>query len=230
MADQPSSVFGGSSPRNSSAFGAPLPSSPQKRRLLGLKLRIYGAIGLLSVLLLGLVAAVMSAQTNFDLRNFAWGGVISNLGILPQRSVDLRSLGKVEDSLLKQSFDDLSQTYWQADVVNFSFEEFQVSGVAFKHYDSELDKSFIFARIENIPIIPELIPKVWLERQTGEFIDAGVGEIVAENDSAVAYYAVSLEGSMDEYKILHFSYDSSLKGLGPESTFISVAFDEEKQP
>lgn len=224
------SPFSGMTPANIPT-GFRVPKNARSQRFLGLKLKIYSAIGILSVLLLGLVAAVMSVQTNLDLRQFAWGGVLSNLGQLTgQRAVDLRTLTRVENSVLKPSFDELTQTYWQADVVNFSFPEFEVSGVAFQHYDAELDKTFIFARIENIPVIPELVPKMWLERRSGEFLDAGVGEIVDEDGRAVAYYAVSLEGNTDDYRTLHFSYDPEIKGLGPASTFISIAFDEEGQP
>lgn len=207
--------------------------SRRSQRTLKWRLKIYSAIGIISVLLLGLVAAVLSAQTNLDLRQFAWGGIRFAPGEILQggrTDIGVRpnvTLGSAETA---QLFSELTFSYAQtADITNIEVAEFGVRGTAWRVYNNELNQSFIFMRIENPPILEEVVPTVWLEQQPGSYLKAGYGEFLEENDLLVLYVVTSVEGNTDDYSTLHLSYDLNLNALEPESVLLSMNFNEESQ-
>jgi hypothetical protein len=183
---------------------------------------------ILGVLLLigGVVAAVIAAQTNLDLRQWAWGGTRTNVEAIKGQVITLESAAQFagENKEAAKLFVDLSKTYYNADVINIDIPEFKIVGVVFKQYDVDLDKTFIFGRLENLPLI-QAIPRMWIS--SGDvYFPAGLGQLTTENGVAVGYFLAVIEGDDSPYETLHFSYDEKLDQTAPSASFLSIDFEE----
>lgn len=219
------------SPQTSSSFeldkslfkdkSSALPSRSRNRR----RPPILPIVGLL-VLVGGVVAAVIAAQTNLDLRQWAWGGVSINEAALNGKVASIESAASLagENKEAVKLFVELTKTYYDAEVVNIDIPAFQMQGVVFKKYDADLDKTFIFGRLQNLPLI-QAIPRMWIS--SGEvFIPSSIGQLTLENNVPVGYFLATLEGEDDVYQTLHFSYDEKLDQKAPSATFLSIDFNE----
>jgi len=188
-------------------------------------------LALLLIPVAGLLIALALLQTNQDLRGSAWGGILWNTGLFGQdNTVEQPRPPDVSESKSAVLFHELSKTYWDAEVVNVDLPEFEVQGVAFETYDVEIDKSFIFARIENFPYRADKPLRVWMEDAAGNYLKGGLAEFVTEADVIVMYLATSLEGDIESYQTVHFSYDDSLSQLAPTAAVLSLATQDGVQP
>lgn len=196
------------------------------KKLLRRNLAIVGVV----VVVIGLVAALIAVQTNFDLRQFAWGGVLFNQAGLQGRQMSLADAAKLqrENSESAALFTELTQTYFDADVVNINNPDFQVKGVVFKKYDAALDQTIVYGRLQNLPLL-EAVPAMWLEAGVGEYLPAGVGEIVIEDGQPVGYFMTTIEGDTSLYQTMNFSYDASAQQSAPNSIYLSVEFDDPQE-
>lgn len=204
-----------------SSVATTLPSRSRNRN----KLPILPIIGLV-VLIIGAVAAMLALQTNLDLRQWAWGGVKVNEGALAGQQMNLSSAASLagQNQEAAKLFVSLTETYYDADAVNIDIPAFQIKGVVFKKYDADLDQTFVFGRLENLPLI-QAIPRMWLS--SGDvYVPAGIGQLTLENDVPVGYFLTVLEGESIAYETLHFSYDKAVNQKTPSATFLSVDFDD----
>lgn len=181
---------------------------------------------IVSIVLLGGVAVYLVSFTSFDIRQWAWSGALFNAEQLSRESLALEDVS-VGDPAVAELFTDLTFAYPDADVVNISNEEFNIQAVAFKAYEPELDQTVIFIRVENMPVLVDSIPKIWVETTDGFNIEAGVGEILIENGEVVGYFMTTLEGTDDHYQTLSLTYDYFLNQLEPSPAFFSVDFADE---
>ncbi len=182
------------------------------------------------VLVVGFIAAMIAVQTNLDLRQFAWGGVTLNQAGLQGRQMSLEEIAKLQKEKSEASalFTQLTQTYFDADVANIDNPDFQIKGVVFKKYDPSLNQTLVYARLSNMPLLAA-VPAMWLEKGVGEFLPAGVGEVVLENNVPVGYFMTTLEGDATGYETLNFSYDASVSQKSPSSIYMSVEFDKPQE-
>ncbi len=212
------------SPWEKELFSEPKKTLPPRRS------RRFPILSVLALVVLvgGMVAALIASQTNLDLRQWAWGGMNVNTSGLNGEKSDLSqmSLTSGEDSETVRLFKELTKTYYQADVMNVSIPEFEIQGVVLKQYDPELDKTFVFSRMENLPLI-QAVPRMWITMGDVDF-PASVGEVVLESDKPVTYYLAIIEGDDGPYDTLHFSYDESIEVKEPNAPFLSIDFHEEE--
>ena len=208
--------------------GISVPDFPRARRR---RWRTITAVVTVFLLIIGVIAAVLAAQTNFDLRQFAWGGVQFDQGILQRSRTDIGVKPNVQEGNRKTAelFTQLTFSYaGKADVVNLNVEDFDVRGVAFRVYNEELDSSHIFLRLENPPFVESKAVVAWLENDAGEYLRAGIGEYLTENGELVLYLVTEVEGNTDNYKRLALSFDSSILEPKPEEIFLRIDFNEEQ--
>lgn len=204
-------------------------SAPLKKKARHQWRKIGSVLGVF-VLVGGVIAAVLAAQTNLDLRQFAWGGVRTNQAALQGQSMSLEEYARQQSSStgLPEMFTALTKTYFDADVVNIEEPDFQVTGVVFKKYDVDIDQTFIYARLVNLPLIGA-VPALWMQDDSGAFVQAGIGEVIVEAEKPVGYFATVLEGDVTGYTTAHFSYDGTVQQIQPSSIFLSVDFFEDEE-
>src|SRR5690606_13742846 len=117
---------------------------------------------------LGLGVALFLLQNNQDLRGSAWGGILWRPGLFTESSEHQQPTPPdVSNSKTAVLFHQLTKTYWDAEVANVDLPAYDLRGVVFESYDSELDKSFVFSRIENFPFDASRPLRIWLEDANG---------------------------------------------------------------
>lgn len=191
-----------------------------------LQTRVAPAVFIL-VLLLGGLATYLTRFTSFDLRQWAWGGAEFNASVLDRTSLNAEARVSSGDPAVADLFTDLTYVFPQADVVNVSSKDHKIAAIAFKHYDAENDRSFIYVRITDFPALTSMVPKMWLESKTGQYLEAGVGQLLVENDQQVAYFISVLEGNTTEYQTLQITYDELVNQLKPSPALLKINFDDE---
>src|SRR5690606_29166382 len=118
------------------------------------------AAGLLVlIVLLGFYAVMAVAQGSFDLRQWAWEGAQFNQEFFEQNPGSSTDLSSIQgDSAVVELFSALTFDYPQADTVTVELPEYEVSGVLFKHFEPSIQGSFVYGRVQNVPVLP-LVPK-----------------------------------------------------------------------
>ncbi len=211
---------------NDRASFTPTPRRRHSRR------GLLGAVLVVLVLGLGLVAALLASQTNLDLRQFAWGGVNLNTSLFQQRWLG-PNLQEViarapSQAGVKEVFHQLTRLYWDADVVNISLPQFDFNGVAFKAYEPSRNVTYIFARLNNVPWVEGKYLALWLEGNDGSWLYAGSPEYTIESGVLVAYFTFPLEGKVDQYRILHITSDKTQRSSLPGDDLLAIAFAEDQ--
>lgn len=182
---------------------------------------------IVSIVLLGGIAVYLVSFTSFDIRQWAWGGAVFNQEQFSRQSLSLDDIS-AGDPEVAELFTDLTYAYPNADVVNISNEEFDVEAIAFKAFEPELNQTVIFIRVENMPVLVDSIPKIWITTNTGLDIEAGVGEILIESGTVVGYFLTTLEGPDEYYQSLSLTYDYFLNQLEPSPAFFTVNFADDE--
>lgn len=162
-----------------------------------------------------------------DIRSRAWSGVVVNVDNLRAKPQDPNPVKGTQGKDTKDSrelFHSLTRTYYTAEVQNISDPSVGVAGVALLQYDQKLNKTFVFTRIENLPVPATGFVRLWLVNEAREYQKAGVAEFFTEQSKPVSYSVFTRDGDLRAFKQLLFSYDDVLEGREPELVVISINF------
>jgi len=196
--------------------------------------RVFSA-AVLGVLVIAGVWVVGRGGTG-DIRSRAWSGVVVNVENLraklgglrvPETGQDPNPVKGTQGKDTKDSrelFHSLTRTYYNAEVQNISEPSVGVAGVAFLQYDQKLNKTFVFTRIENLPVPATGFVRLWLVSDASEYQKAGVAEFFTEQGKPVIYSVFVRDGDLRTYKKLLFSYDDVLEAREPELVVVSINF------
>ncbi|MCD8484955.1 hypothetical protein LRY60_05210 [Candidatus Woesebacteria bacterium] len=187
----------------------------------------FAVISLVLIITLGGAAVYITSFTNFDLRQWAWGGAGFSQEQLSRASLELDENISVGDPAVAELFTDLTYLYPDADVVSVTDDDFGITAVAFKAFNPELQQTFIFIRVENAPYIEGTLPKVWVTTNSGVNVEAGVGEYVIENGQLVGYFITTVEGESDFYDTLSLTLDTFLDQAEPSPAFFRANFADD---
>ncbi len=187
-------------------------------------------VRILPILLLGfgLVAGLILVRYSAEIRNLAFSGYQSNLNSLAGLKVDPNPISSGEnepEDSARRLFNSLSRTYFDADVQNIDLPDAGIVGVVFAKYDTDINKTFIFSRIEGMPVVEGRLEQMWLVNQNLDYIPAGLGETYQEGDTRATYNVFVQDGDITtSYKQVIYSYDSSVESVSPLSPVLSVDF------
>lgn len=188
--------------------------------------RIWAGVSLL-LSTAGLAAVVIASRSPQNIFSKAWSGVetnLANLGLVkPTQPNPL--LGLPEDNSAKTLFTRLHVLYWDAEAQNIDIPQFNVKGVAFVKYDPAVNSTFIFSRLENMPLPEGKALRLWLAQNVSTYTRAGIAQFVSENGQPVAYSVFSGQGDLRSYQELLFSYDPPDPDIArPQLVVLSLRF------
>ena len=199
-------------------------------------IRRAGPLRLFSVALILVLIVITGLATSgvlkggFDFGSRAWTGFSANLaGLTKQASQSGQNASNFSYSMesyqkTKKLFDDLSHTYYNAEVQNITIPQFNIIGAAFLKYDETLDKTFIFTSIENFPVPNNQIIRLWITRDGQVYLPVGVMDFMVSNNRFYGYSVFVRPGDIRNYKELVFSYDPVVKINKPSRVVLSVQF------
>lgn len=192
---------------------------------------------LLSLLLLAVFAIVLSGTVFFldrgnlgDIRSRAWSGVtvqLTELGLLREKSKgDINPAEDLTEDAARERtlFHNLTRTYPNAEVQNIVDSAASVRGVAFLAYDDALGKTFVYARLENMPVVTGTFVRLWLVKNVTEYQKAGIAAFYKEAGLVVLYSAFVRDGDLRSFEKLLVSYDTVLTSDHPETVVLSLLF------
>lgn len=190
-------------------------------------LLLLAGIALSLVLLVGRMGDASLA----DLRSRAWSGVTANierLGALRRASREdinpVHDRSKEDVNSQRKLFHSLTRTYPTAQVQNIDDPAAGIAGVAFLAFDEQLGKTFVFARIENLPLPTDTFIRFWLVRNVAEYQKAGIAEVYREAGVPVTYVAFVRDGDLGSFEKLLVSYDTDIAAAAPQLPVLSLAF------
>lgn len=194
-----------------------------------------GIVGLVVLGLIPMIAVVgffVNSGGNFDLGSRAWTGFNANIDNL-KAQFGIKELPKKELSFsvdrpgfekTKKLYMDLGKTYFDAEVQNIDVPEFGVRGAAFLKYDATIDKTFVFAGIEKLPLPNNQVIRLWVTKDYTEYIPAGVMDYLYEKDVFQGYSVFVRSGDLRKFKDLLISYDPVKKVSQPERVVLTLHF------
>lgn len=139
-----------------------------------------------------------------------------------EKTVDINPLSSKDgkQNSARSLFNRLSRTYFDAITVNLEAAKQNVKGVVFVKYDPDLDKTFVFAAVRNLPVVENKTVGVWLGKNISEYLKAGSFEFAAESGEPAAYSVFSAPGNLTGYDEVLVSYDKSAGVNRPESVVL----------
>ena len=173
----------------------------------------------------GLVAVVMLVGQQQNIFSRAWSGITANtanlrlqLRLAPETS-PLPTAARSKDL-----YDKLTQAYPTVEKAVIDLPALGIQGEAYLHHDSLIDKTFVFSRIENLPLVEGRIVGLWLT--DGQvYSPVGISEFVEEGGQTVAYSVFVKEGDLkSEFKEWVFSYDMPTQATAPAASFLKLRF------
>lgn len=175
---------------------------------------------------------VVLAQNPQNLLSRAWSGVVVNVERLRDlgQKRDVNPAGVASEDEPNSSrllFHKLNRTYYDAEVQNILEPAVGVTGVAFLKYDEALNRTFVFARIENLPVLLDKVVQLWLVKNINEaYQKVGIAEFFQDvkGGGPVAYSVFTHEGDLRTYQELWVAYDTGVDVPGPESVVIRLKF------
>lgn len=178
------------------------------------------------VLVTGLTVGVLLAQQKQNIFGKAWSGVTANiellqnrLGLKPSPIASLPTQAKSKD--LNER---LVKAYPKAEVQDINFPAIEIRGKAYLYYDPLIEKTYVFTRVENLPLLEGKIVRLWLT-DNQNYLPVGIGEFVQENRKAVTYSVFVKPGDLrTNYKELVLSYESSTQTTLPTAAFLNLKF------
>lgn len=197
--------------------------------------RIRKIASFLGIFLLvgGLAAGIFLVQRSQELRKKAFTGY--EFG--GQVKKDVLHLASPQEMVVNDSLADtnsivgLFYTYsralkdFQPEIQYINEPDLQLAGKMFLKYDDILNKSFVFGRIENLPLSGGKFIHLWRKAQDGSFQSLGLGEVKYENNIPVTYLAYLSENDIRVGgKSLVVAYDSRLDITQPEGSIIEINF------
>lgn len=190
---------------------------PQRKRFLAGVSLLLSTVGL--VVVLGVIGSPQSWLGR------AWSGVTVNVELLQSRLLRrsaVENLPKEAES--QEMFIRLVEVYLQAETQNIDLAALGIKGKALMQYDPLIDKTLVWSRIENLPMVEGKIVRLWLT--DGQiYLPVGVSEFVEENGLGVAYSVFVSDGNLKtQFSELVFSYDSSMTITSPAAAFLNLRF------
>ncbi len=183
-------------------------------------------VGLVVVLVVGLATGVFLVQRQQNIIGRAWSGVTANIELLQSR-LDLKSspiASLPTQAKSKDLYERLVKTYPQAEVQDIDFPAVEIRGKAYLYYDPLIAKTYVFTRIENLPLLEGKIVRLWLTDNLN-YLPVGISEFVQENGRAVAYSVFVKPGDLrTSYKELVLSWEASLQATTPTARFLNLKF------
>ncbi len=197
------------------------PQPPKNYRKIVSKLLSLWRIEIIAIITL--VTIPFLANGNFDIRRFAWTGFSVNTQSLQnlRQTTQPNVQALPEDPPYKQIFLDLTNLFVDAEVQEISDPANDISGFARMKYDENTSKTYVFARIENLPSFQHSILRVWAVYQD-EYKPVGLAQFAKEQNKPVAYIVLTQPGDMHIYDSLIFSYDPSLNVTQPNLPIITL--------
>lgn len=187
--------------------------------------RVLAGMSLL-LSMVGLVAVVMASRSPQNIFSKAWSGVTANvellqsrLGLTPSPVASLPTQAKSKDV-----YDRLVKAYPRAEIQDVDLPAIDIRGRAYLHYAPLIDKTYVFSRIENLPLLEGKFVRLWLT-DNQSYLPVGISEFVQENNRAVAYSVFVKPGDVRaNYKELVLSYESSTQTAVPTTGFLNLKF------
>lgn len=192
-----------------------------------------------TVSLILLIAVIQNPQALGDLRSRAWSGAQVNADIVRARLGGLAVPGetKTDPNPVKKErtattttldgrtlFHNLTRTYYNAEVQNISEPTLNIHGVAFLAYDKDLDATFIYSSIGNMPEPVVGFLRLWLVDPSDRYTPVGIAEFITENKISVAYSVFTGKGDLRSNKELLFSYDTAIEEASPGAVALTLKF------
>ena len=104
----------------------------------------------------------------------------------------------------------------------------RIKGVAYLKYDPIAVGTFVWLRIENLPLPNKKIVHVWVSQDGTTYVNVGTVAFVKENSAIVAYSTFIHKDDLRTYKNLVFSYDTPqptvIVSSQPEDIVLTVNF------
>lgn len=186
------------------------------------KLKILSSL----LLLAGLAVGVVLVSQKQDIFTKAWSGITANSEILqklflgPQSAVTSLPL----EVASKKLFYELLNTYPDAEIATLSAQALGVNGLAYLKFVPEVNKTFVFSRLEGLPTPRTKILRLWISADNIAYKPVGTPEFVGENQKNVGYSVFVQDGDLHLQKNLVFSYDSNTKAESPELIIFDLKF------
>lgn len=178
------------------------------------------------LLVVGLVVGVVLVNQKQNIFTKAWSGITTNIDVLqklllgPQTAVT--SLPMEIPS--KKLFYDLLSTYPDSEIATISAQSLGVSGQAYLKYVPEVNKTFVFSKIEGLPAPKTKVLRLWISPDNINYKPVGTPEFVNENQKNVGYSVFVEDGDLHLQKNLVFSYDTNTKVTTPELIVFDLKF------
>ncbi len=193
----------------------------------GAKVMLAGSILALILLVGGVFAATKLTKKPTNPANKAWTGVSTTPEVIKEISKPetQANLPTQTESASSKMYQKLVSGYPMAEIQNISLPSLSIMGKAYLYYDRLIDKTYVFARLENLPVLTSRIVRLWLSNASKEYVPVGVGEFVKEKEKPVLYSVFVKPGNLKKtYKELIVSYDISVQANAPLMPFLNLKF------
>lgn len=194
----------------------------------GAKAMLAGSILAVVLLVGGIFAATKLTKKPTNPPSKAWTGATSNPEAVKEISDSqpaVPNLPSQTESASSKAYRMLVLTYPFAEVQNINIPSLNITGNAFLFYDASTNKTYVFARLENLPVLPSRIVRLWLSNIGKDYIPVGVGEFTKEKEKPVLYSVFVKTGNLKKtYKELVISYDISVQANAPLTPFLNLKF------
>mgnify|MGYP001613384574 CR=1 FL=1 len=183
----------------------------------------YGSV---LVLVFGLATGVGLVQQKQNIFGKAWSGIVTNTDKLQQLFLGPQSAvtNLPTEVASKKLFYDLLATYPNSEVATLSAQALGVSGNAYLIYVPEVQKTFVFSKIEGLPSPKTKVIRLWISSDNINYKPVGTPEFVNENQTNVGYSVFVEPGDLHLQKNLVFSYDTNTQVKSPELIVFDLKF------
>lgn len=136
-------------------------------------------------------------------------------------------LDKTNEAKVKNVFDQLSNKYiGQGDTETQQIDEasVRVKGTAYLKYEPIIQRTFVWARVENLPAPNNKVVHLWITKDGTGYSNVGTVVFVQENSILFAYSVFTHPDDLRGYKQVVWSYDSPANKTQPEDIVLTVDF------
>lgn len=193
-------------------------------------------IGLL-VVLVGMAVLLILIRRNQDIRNKAFTGYSLTTDAGNSSRTDVLQFASPGDLDVRPELENTSSSlglyYTLSHLYQNDHPEMQrvteptlhITGKVFMQFDVLIDKTVVFMRLENLPLVGKRFIHVWKSTKDGKYISLGIGEVSFEDGIPVTYAVYSGAGDLHiNAQDLILSYDSTVKRNEPETIILKVHF------
>ena len=218
-----------------------LPSQPKSNDLISqfrlLSRKIGPAKLVLSAVLVilavtGLVVANILVQQQQLIAPKAFSGANVNTQRILEKVKEAPSnmdvvLDKTNEAQVKKVFKQLTEKYvGQGDTETQQIDEVsvRVKGAAYLKYEPIIQRTFVWARVENLPAPNNKVVHLWITKDGTRYSNAGTVVFVQENSELIAYSVFTHPDDLRGYKQVVWSYDLSTEKTQPGDIVLTVNF------